>query len=509
MRSASPLFRLRGSPDARRPRSPDVRPAGERGGQGWLVSGASPAHASSQGGHRSPQRPRVKAVSQIVALSAISRPDWARGEVATADEGAGIATGPPGEAGGSDLDLEAHLALARGAEVEFWHVEGGGQQALLSSRLTSSPVGPRVRSFAAAADEGGAVAAMQPVGAGRLLCTADRTETLLLWNVGRRAVTRSLAVPLRAAALTTLRGQLACGAADGTPLPLEPVASPTPFARPHRLGVPSTRFHPLRPLHPPGALLLLEPEVGECVATLAHAPAGRLASGERGERGERGHPCCLQACEALGLLVSLAAGGVLSVWDPRSASALIRTFQPRRLGRHFTCLAAEAAPSANGLSASGGGGGGGGGIILSADSAGGVQAWDVRGGAEPIELEEPSTAEASRGPEASRPVRALSFSSGVASAADGAGLRLWAQPWWVDGRAWSIVARVPSPAACATTCLAAQAASLFCGREDGTVAVWDLNAARGGRQAESERDAESGSISTWRYQLGVATLQDI
>ena len=238
MRSASPLFRLRGSPDARRPRSPDVRPAGERGGRGWLVSGTSPDHASSQAGHRSPQRARVKAVSQIVALSAISRPDSGRGEVATADDGAGIATGPAGEAGGSDLDLEAHLALARGAEVEFWHVEGGGRQALLPSRLASSPVGPRVRSFAAAADEGGAVAAMQPVGAGRLLCTADRTETLLLWSVGHRAVTRSLAVPLRAAALTTLRGQLACGAADGTPLPLEPLASPTPFAHPHCPGVP-------------------------------------------------------------------------------------------------------------------------------------------------------------------------------------------------------------------------------------------------------------------------------
>ena len=252
--------------------------------------------------------------------------------------------------------------------------------------------------------------------------------------------------------------------------------------------------------------------MGECVATLAHAPAGRLASGEhgeRGERGERGHPCCLQACEALGLLVSLAAGGVLSVWDPRSASALVRTFRPTRLGRHFTCLAAEAAPAASGLSASGGGGGGGGGIILSADSAGGVQAWDVRGGAEPIELEEASAAEASRGPEGSRTVRALGFSAGVASAADGAGLRLWAQPWVVDGRAWSIVARVPSPAACATTCLATQAASLFCGREDGTVAVWDLDAARGGGKAEGERGAESGSISTWRYQLGVATLQDM
>ena len=106
-------------------------------------------------------------------------------------------------------------------------------------------------------------------------------------------------------------------------------------------------------------------------------------------------------------------------------------------------------------------------------------------------------------------MRAGGFSSGVASAADGAGLRLWPQPWVVDGRAWSIVARVPSPAACATTCLAAQAASLFCGREDGTVAVWDLDAARGGRQVESKRDAESGSISTWRYQLGVTTLQDI
>ena len=76
------------------------------------------------------------------------------------------------------------------------------------------------------------------LGAGRLLCTADRTETLLLWSVGHRAVTRSLAVPLRAAALTTLRGQLACGAADGTPLPLEPLASPTPFAHPHCPGVP-------------------------------------------------------------------------------------------------------------------------------------------------------------------------------------------------------------------------------------------------------------------------------
>ena len=34
---------------------------------------------------------------------------------------------------------------------------------------------------------------------------------------------------------------------------------------------------------------------------------GRLASGEHGEHGKRGHHCCLQACEALGLLVSLAA----------------------------------------------------------------------------------------------------------------------------------------------------------------------------------------------------------
>ena len=168
----------------------------------------------------------------------MSRPEPGRGEAAAA----GIATGPAGEAGGCDLvsdldpdlDLEAHLALARGAEVEFWHVEGGGRQALLPSRLASSPVGPRVRSFAAAADAGGAVAAMQTVGAGRLLCTADRTETLLLWSVGRRAVERSLAVPLRAAALTTLRGQLACGAVDGTPLPLEPVASPAPSAHPHR-----------------------------------------------------------------------------------------------------------------------------------------------------------------------------------------------------------------------------------------------------------------------------------
>ena len=250
--------------------------------------------------------------------------------------------------------------------------------------------------------------------------------------------------------------------------------------------------------------------MGESVATLAHAPVGRLASGVHGEHGKRGHPCCLQACEALGLLVSLAAGGVLSMWDPRSASALVRTFRPRRLGRHFTCVATEAAPSANGLSASGGGGGGGGcGIILSADSAGGVQAWDVRGGAEPIDLEEPSAAEASRAPEGSRAVRALGFASGVASAADGAGLRLWAQPWVVDGRAWSVVARVPSPAACAATCIAAQEASLFCGREDGTVAVWDLDAARGGGRLQSERCAQSGSISTWRYQLGVATLQDI
>ena len=69
--------------------------------------------------------------------------------------------------------------------------------------------------------------------------------------------------------------------------------------------------------------------------------------------------------------------------------------------------------------------------------------------------------------------------------------------------------RVPSPAACATTCIAAQEASLFCGREDGTVAVWDLDAARGGGRLQSERCAQSGSISTWRYQLGVATLQDI
>ena len=164
----------------------------------------------------------------------MSRPEPGRGEAAAA----GFATRPAAEAGGcdldADLDLEAHLALARGAEVEFWHVEGGGRQALLPSRLASSPVGPRVRSFAAAADAGGAVAAMQPVGAGRLLCTADRTETLLLWSVGRRAVERSLAVPLRAAALTTLRGQLACGAADGTPLPNEPVASPAPSAHPHR-----------------------------------------------------------------------------------------------------------------------------------------------------------------------------------------------------------------------------------------------------------------------------------
>ena len=252
--------------------------------------------------------------------------------------------------------------------------------------------------------------------------------------------------------------------------------------------------------------------MGQCVATLAHAPVGRVASGEHGEHGKRGEPCCLRACEALGLLVSLAAGGVLSVWDPRSASALVRTFRPRRLGRHFTCVATEAAPSANGISASGGGGGGGGGggIILSADSAGGVQAWDVRGGAEPIEFEEPSSAaEASRAPEGSRAVVALGFASGVASAADGAGLRLWAQPWVVDGRAWSLVARVPSPAACATTCIAAQEASLFCGREDGTVAVWDLDAARGGGRWQSERGAQSGSMSTWRYQLGVATLQDI
>lgn len=190
------------------------------------MGGASPDHAGSQGGHRSPQRPRVKAVSQIVALSAMPIPDWGRDEVAAADE-----------AGGSDLDLEAHLALARGAEVEFWHVEGGGRQALLPSRLASSPVGPRVRSFAAAADEGGAVAAMQPLGAGRLLCTADRTETLLLWSIGRRAVTRSLAVPLRATALTTLRGQLACGAADGTPLPLEP-ERPRPRPSPIRISHP-------------------------------------------------------------------------------------------------------------------------------------------------------------------------------------------------------------------------------------------------------------------------------
>ena len=106
-------------------------------------------------------------------------------------------------------------------------------------------------------------------------------------------------------------------------------------------------------------------------------------------------------------------------------------------------------------------------------------------------------------------VVALGFASGVASAADGAGLRLWAQPWVVDGRAWSLVARVPSPAACATTCIAAQEESLFCGREDGTVAVWDLDAARGGGRWQSERGAQSGSMSTWRYQLGVATLQDI
>ena len=104
---------------------------------------------------------------------------------------------------------------------------------------------------------------------------------------------------------------------------------------------------------------------------------------------------------------------------------------------------------------------------------------------------------------------ALGFASGVASAADGAGLRLWAQPWVVDGRAWSLVARVPSPAACATTCIAAQEESLFCGREDGTVAVWDLDAARSGGRWQSERGAQSGSMSTWRYQLGVATLQDI
>ena len=235
VRSGSPLFRLRGSLDARRPRSPDVRP-GEWGGQGWLVGGASPDHARSPGGHKSPQRPRAKAVSEIVALSTIPRPEWGRGEVATADAAADYATRPLGEAGGSDLDLEAHLALARGAEVEFWHVSACGRQALLPSRLASSPVGPRVRSFAAAVDEGGAVAAMQPVGAGRLLCTADRSETLLLWSVGRRAVTRSLAVPLRAAALTTLRGQLACGAADGTPLPLEP--EPLPSPRPLLIRIP-------------------------------------------------------------------------------------------------------------------------------------------------------------------------------------------------------------------------------------------------------------------------------
>lgn len=127
----------------------------------------------------------------------------------------------------------------------------------------------------------------------------------------------------------------------------------------------------------------------------------------------------------------------------------------------------------------------------------------MRGGAEAAAILDEPAAAAVSWCAARRPVRALAFSSGFASAADAAGLRLWAQPWVAEGAPtvakWPCVARVPAPA----TCLAAQAASLFCGREDGSVAIWDLAAATG-------RKAPGGgaSISTWRYQLGVATLED-
>ena len=76
---------------------------------------------------------------------------------------------------------------------------------------------------------------------------------------------------------------------------------------------------------------------------------------------------------------------------------------------------------------------------------------------------------------------------------------------WFHNMTWYYVDWTAAP----PTCIAAQEESLFCGREDGTVAVWDLDAARGGGRWQSERGAQSGSMSTWRYQLGVATLQDI
>ena len=517
-----------------------------RASPGGAAGGAAAGAVSSP--FRRADRAPLECIAPLASLAALEAvATSAAAAAAAAQDGGGGGGGDAGVRMGGGIELERsplptepdgfaaalelapHLALARGnGDVELWHLRVAGRTARAVRPSWAGTLPGSSLSMASGGDargsggsSGGAspvsVCAMQPLGVGaehaRLLCTANGTSTLLLWGLRHRSVVRSLAVPMGidgarggggggVTRLASLRGQLACAAHDGS-------------------------------------LIILDPEAGESVATLRdHAPAGLLSRGgaagaaaaaagtSDGEQllaygGGADEGCCgVHACERSGLLLSVAAGRPLSVWDPRAATPLVRSFRlPASSGRRFTCAATEVAPAVNGSGADA--------LIVSGDTAGGVQVWDLRGGggtgtgrggrggggggddvcvAELVEAASPN-GRATRPAAAAQPVRALGFANGLAAcAADGAGLRLWSQPWVPRGAPppaeWPCVARIPFTGLSQCTSIAAQASHLICGHKDGAVSLWDLATTT----SRGRTNADSGAVSSWRYQLEIATL---